>query len=1018
MMTYGTYHSGCFGRVFFLAIVFSCWPVLCLLAQPGQLDFRHYTIDDGLPSSEVYVAFEDKDGFMWLGTDNGIARFDGYEFTTFDADEGLEDVVVFNIIEDDGGRLWLSTYSGRFFYFEDGRFHPYIHNDIAIELKNKSQIVKLLDITDDEEMIIHVKGSKIVKITPAGEVVPLTTNQSRSDTNYVYLTERTTSVKNVGAANTLYAPQIPPPSDGNISLRVQGEDSINASTNFKFTRGVENLRLWYAGILERSGSAEVVLANQNEVIISTLNDEKTYQFPTELGKVITYVLPGKNEGEYWFFFNRGHGLEHYEFFAGSDGARVTSFLKGHSVSSGLFDANGGFWVTTLDDGVYFSPYPEQKIYLKDDVTQNVKSISLALTGPEEFYAGYDDGSIFRYDKDGKGLWDVLHPEIINNERMFDLFYDSANSRLYTSFYHFKHPLKVGKQLKNNVVTRYSFDNFIGDNFTYFNYLPDLNPGVIYATRGLSFAELNISGDTTEFYSFKLGLKFNGAHVLATDAQGRRLLGTLNGLYEITPDGRMVPDNLGVKELSGRVVFIKPVNKEALLFGTRGNGLIYYGQDTSYLIRESNGLASDMIRHIHKNEKGVFWISTLNGLSKVSFSADGHHYQLRTFRTENGLPSNEVSQTDTWGDAVWLATSVGITHFVEPPVDSLSPAPNIREVKVNGEIMPALSYYALPAGKQRVNIDFGTINYFLGDKVLYRYRIAEEASWQESYDRSVSFPSLSPGTYRFAVQSRNQDGFWSESTYLDIYVATPWYATWWALACGALLLIGGVSTFFLIRERRRKREQNFLLQINELEHAALHAQMNPHFVFNALNSIQNFVLENDAKQAATYLSRFASIIRQTLRSSVEGKHTLREEMDVLKTYLVLEKLRFKEGFSYELTVSPDLPLDAIKLPPLLIQPFVENAILHGLEDKTGGKISVAFTGSAEVLYVHVEDNGKGFDPTSLVKKDSLGMDITQRRLRMMNKELKEQSGMNVEAVQDGQGNICGTRINLVIKLENG
>ena len=642
----------------------------------------------------------------------------------------------------------------------------------------------------------------------------------------------------------------------------------------------------------------------------------------------------------------------------------------------------------------------------------------ALTEPGSFYAGYDDGSIFRYDKGRARLWDIQQSSLKSDERLYDMFYDSIHSRVYTPNYSFNHPLTPGRKLDSRMISTYELIDDKRHNLTNFNYFPERYPGVLFGVRGRNFAELPLSGGPSTVSSSNFGLLFNGGQALGVDAQGRRLLGTLHGLYEITKEGRMIPENLGVEELSGRVVFIKPVNKDGLLFGTRGDGLVYYDQDTSYLVKESDGLASDMIRDLHKSRDGSFWASTLNGLSRISFSPDGRKYELRTFRTENGLPSNEVNQVDTWGEEVWLATSAGVARFYPSPIDSYSPPPTIRQVLVNGEKVESCERYDLPAGQQGVAIRFSTINYLIGNRIHYRYRIADDAPWQYETDRTANYPNLGPGTYHFAVQSQNQDGFWSESTVLDIHVATPWYATWWAWSIGVLILLGALVTYFLVRERRRKREQDLLLQINELEHAALHAQMNPHFVFNALNSIQNFVLQNDPKQAATYLSRFARVIRQTLRSSVDGKHTLGDELDMLRTYLLLEKLRFKDGFNYELTVSADLSLEDISLPPLLIQPFVENAIIHGLKNrKYGGWISIDFTGTPEVLIVLVEDNGKGFNPERAVKSDSLGMDITRRRLDMMNRNIVDRSGMKIEPVLDDDGHVCGTSVSLYIQLQS-
>jgi hypothetical protein len=337
------------------------------------------------------------------------------------------------------------------------------------------------------------------------------------------------------------------------------------------------------------------------------------------------------------------------------------------------------------------------------------------------------------------------------------------------------------------------------------------------------------------------------------------------------------------------------------------------------------------------------------------------------------------------------------------------------VVLNGDEVPDTTSYVFPPGSQDVSISFGTINFVLEDKVPYRYRINEASLWKYSRERTANYPNLGAGAYRFEVQSKNQDGVWSEGAIREFTIGTPWYATVWATIGGGLLLISALSGFFLLRERRKKREQELLFQITQLEHAALHAQMNPHFVFNALNSIQNFVLHNDAKQAATYLARFARVIRQTLRSSVDGRHHLGEELMMLETYLGLEKLRFKDGFSFTIEVDPLLPKDEIVLPPLLIQPFVENAIIHGLKDrKKGGQISVRFTGTTDNLVVVIEDNGKGYTLNDSNKPESLGMDITRRRLDMMNIDQNGASGMEVDPLFSDTGVLRGTRVTLFIR----
>jgi len=587
-----------------LGTFYLCLVGPCLLAQPGQLDFRHYTIDDGLPSSEVYTTFQDKDGYIWIGTDNGVARFDGYEFVVYDKDDGLEDMVVFNFHEDMNGVLWASTYSGKVFFFENNRFHPYRYNDLTAEFKKTSYTVKLIDITKAGNMVFYVqgrgfKGIAFMSITPAGETLPLTEFMTGNDTVYVYQREFLHRSKSRGGERIFYSSGLPA-GEGGTKLLVAREDASCTTAPLRTTPDIKNHFLSYAGVLERYGRAEVVMSNQEQIAFTVLETGENYRNLTPNGRVLNYAMPGKKEKEYWLFFNRGRGMQRYDFSQSSTEPRIATFLEGHSVSSGSFDQSGGFWITTLDDGIYYCPHPEQELYSKDDEALNAKSISLVLTGPESFYAGYDDGSIFRYDKGGRRLWDIQKPGITTDERLYDMFYDSIYSRVYTPYYSFNHPLTPGRKLDSSMVTSYELGDDITNSVKNFNYFPERYPNVLFGTRGRTFAEMPLSGEPSTFSGFKFGLLFTGGHVLAADLNGRRLFGTLHGLYEITPDGCMFSDNLGVKELSGRVVFIKPVNKDGLLFGTRGDGLVYYSQDTSYLVKESDGLASDMIRDIHKS----------------------------------------------------------------------------------------------------------------------------------------------------------------------------------------------------------------------------------------------------------------------------------------------------------------------------------------------------------------------------------------------------------------------------------
>jgi ligand-binding sensor domain-containing protein len=156
--------SSSFFKAVLIMTLLYLWVGGALCAQSTQLHFRHYTANDGLPNSETYTIFEDTTGHIWFGTDNGVARFDGYNFEVFDTNDGLNDVVVFTIIADGSGRIWVGTYSGDIYYFEEDRFHAYAHNQVIQSAREYNEFVHLIDVRDTGNVIIRLQKSGLHSI--------------------------------------------------------------------------------------------------------------------------------------------------------------------------------------------------------------------------------------------------------------------------------------------------------------------------------------------------------------------------------------------------------------------------------------------------------------------------------------------------------------------------------------------------------------------------------------------------------------------------------------------------------------------------------------------------------------------------------------------------------------------------------------------------------------------------------------------------------------------------------------
>lgn len=229
----------------------------------------------------------------------------------------------------------------------------------------------------------------------------------------------------------------------------------------------------------------------------------------------------------------------------------------------------------------------------------------------------------------------------------------------------------------------------------------------------------------------------------------------------------------------------------------------------------------------------------------------------------------------------------------------------------------------------------------------------------------------------------------------------------------LVLLVGVVSFFVIRERNAKKQRDQ----QELEHRFLRSQLNPHFLFNALLAIQNYMLKNTSQQAAIYLSKFSRLMREILESSRQKYVTVSDEVDMLSHYLDIHKLRLQDRFEYEIKVSPSISPEVDTLPPMFVQPFVENAIEHGVSHlPSGGRIEICFEKSDEHIEIAVTDNGPGIQPQSSKGHESLGSTIIRDRMALFNTNLRNHIQLKMRNITDPNGEVTGTKVKLRVPFD--
>jgi ligand-binding sensor domain-containing protein len=374
-------------------------------------------------------------------------------------------------------------------------------------------------------------------------------------------------------------------------------------------------------------------------------------------------------------------------------------------------------------------------------------------------------------------------------------------------------------------------------------------------------------------------------------------------------------------------------------------------------------------------------------------------------------------------------AAGLTGSQQPS------APYIESVSINNEIADSLLHpqkkIVLPWQANSISFSFTAFEYTDPTHIRFRYKLtgADTAWTYPDGLRSANYLKLPPGRYSFLLQSGNKQNKWNEQTVTYTFeIEPPFWQTWWfkgALALAFVVLV--VSTALVkIKSIRKKEQQKTAIykEMSDLELKALRSQMNPHFIFNSLNSIQKYILNNKQADAIDYLTRFSKLMRLILNNSMHRQVTLEAELAALQLYIELEHRRCGDKFSYEVHMDQQLLPAQILIQPMLLQPYVENAIWHGLMGKEGrGKLQVwIHMGDSSTITCIIEDDGIGREKAAAIKNRkqgngvvSHGMQLTGRRLNLA--DAHHRSGqVNIEDLADEQGNATGTKIILQIPVE--
>lgn len=571
----------------------------------------------------------------------------------------------------------------------------------------------------------------------------------------------------------------------------------------------------------------------------------------------------------------------------------------------------------------------------------------------------------------KGVYRInLHlDKVISDESVQSLFVDSSLYYSNEQFEIFRYSLKK-KNIVDHVEMNYPFDLNTGASFqnaleykssnfysgsTFTRVMSFSGNQKIYSGRGSTL--MKSIEDSMSFFQPNIPIR----GIVRYAAQQAIGCGheTLMLLNVSSLDSKSIHTSYSFRTL------YKSKDGGALYGGVRGVIVeMHQGDTTEIVLPDDNSVIK-----ISEVGKGEIWIATKKHLFR---------YINNTFYCDANDLDEELNDFHIYNGFVWIGTKTGV---YKKPISDFSRDVN-RETHFLAFMNNNKKVFEEEGKDLLLNIELSRYGYD-SEKIKFRYQL--KGDWIETTNRKINLNNLNPGEYKIQVQCSNIYGKWGDVREVQFTVLNPIWMSWWfilILVSLFLILVVMISMFFINQVKRKKNRE---IERLHLEQNALKAQMNPHFTFNSLNSAMYFVIKDEKDKAINYLSKFSRLLRTSLDHSNEEVVSLESELEHLKLYLEIEASRFEEVFEYEIKYSDQLNLAKVKIPPMLIQPLVENSIWHGLQDvDREKKILIEIIEELNYLKIIIDDNGKGVSDSFIDNdKKSYGILNTKKRIELFN-----------------------------------
>lgn len=925
----------------------------------------------------IYDVYQDKKGFIWLGTESGLIRFDGKSSMLFPAGNAFGKAVT-NLFEDPSGNIYCQNFSGQFFKTVKNKDSIGFVTEISKYGNIKQANVvndSLIAFVDKESVSFYNLNSKHIyrAYVKQNEIQPSTSKQKTN--NY-----------------TIILPHLQQliryfPNQTTITKHFSSKNVVFFHVNFK--------------------NHDLILGKKPPFVVEDIDTHSN----TELKEISpNIIINGITVIDNNIAVLTSNGVYIYD-----EKLKFTRhYFSKESVSSFLKDKQDNYWFGTLNNGLLLVSEPATV-----SILNNKRFTSIAFKN-KNILAGTSDNEIYE-----------INP---TNNYQTTLFYkDSTIHEIRDIYYNHEQDELLFSNQQLNIIK----DNKQQKRITSVNDIKPVTNRTYLLSEGASVSFFPVStSDSIYKIWFNPNHKILNENRLALTKQNIRVKSSLmmynskvvsatsNGLLKFTKNTQM---ELLFKNEKIRAISLAKINDDSLLIATLHNGVLLFTNDTIQEFLKPSDLSFNDIYMLKVYEKKIF-VVTYKGFEVFNYKkqkiaeqylADGYHgCELVDFVFKN----NQTYIANVNG--------VIISPLYDYKKNDSAPEIYITKTSINGVISDFSLTKELEYNSYYFDFLFSIIDY-RGLETTKAYYKVNNGEWILTSENRILLTALEPNTYNIQLKAVNERGKETiNPIILSFIIKPPFYKTWWfiiTIFIGTIIL---VYLFFKNRINSIKKQNQLLTEKIELESAlqkstltGIKAQMNPHFIFNALNTIQSYIYLNDKKAAGDYLVSFSELTRYILEMSNRDKIHLYEEIKALNLYLKLEKMRFEDDFNYEINTSKILS-ETTMIPSMLIQPYVENAIKHGLLHKKGTKtLQVIFAQDNKYLTVSVIDNGIGIEASSKInalrnkKHESFASEANKKRIEILNANTDGLIGVETFNLKNETGQSIGTKVIIKIPTSN-